>query len=256
MSNIKNASFDKTTCISEVLAFFKGQVNINKIQYNDNFEDTIKAMNEIMAKYFYLYFSINESNGEDNKRGRGFYLRQYLCAIINNHYGLKDFFQKGLQVQVHLLLRNQFEFINALIAFIGDDDNYSNVSSVIDESTITPGNTKSKRALKKIFEKQGKEKFKKVWSDFENRYDFLYSNLSDTSHGNLFKVSMFSFNGDEANVDVIRPALGGGYKPMGQAINILEEALDYFDEIFIMLFAELYKKGYFNKKSDQYKILL
>lgn len=251
-------TFNKKKHISEVLSLFEKRTKANKTKYNTNHKRIIEIFDDKIAKHTYLFFSIKKNNESEKKGNRAFYLPQYLCAIANNYYALKEVFQKGLQVQVLVLLRNQFELINALISFITDDNYFDCVTKFIEQkdSLISPDNKNSKKIVKEILKKMSKETIGENWKDYNTKYDSLYHLLSEPAHGNLLKVSMFSFFIDENKEGVLYPAIGGGFKPMGKAIEILMDTLDYFDLAFIIILGELIKKNYCDKKSESYKTLI
>jgi len=145
-------SLPKNEIIDFVIENYTNSTKENEKYHLEKFNDELKVLARIISQYFFLQFVIRDSTDNDRFPGRFFFGRHYISVIANNFYILRELFIKGFHIQFQQFLRTQFECVNNLIAFLGDDDFFQRFATDNgSETLISPKPIHAEKAIKKLF---------------------------------------------------------------------------------------------------------
>lgn len=242
-------SFPKSEIIKEIIQYYDDKVIENRLSHEELFKKELDVIDRIIVTFFCISLVIRESTEKDKYRGRFFFGKQYVSSISDNFYMIKDLFVKGYHIQLQLLIRSQIEYVNNLISFIGDDPFFQ--SFCIEENNkyfVSPKPIHSEKALKRIFKEYNPENYSEdTWIIFKRLINSLYSDLSESTHGNIVRVVVQSLSGE--NEELIGQSICGVKVPIPATVGILKESLNYFQIATRILWIQLEKKDMIDKDS-------
>lgn len=246
----------KSETISEILEYFAERIDENKESHLKLFSEELLLLDRIITQFFFLSYTIRASNGTDKFPGRFFFGRHYINTIANNFYTIKELFISGFHVQFQLMIRNQFEYVNNLIAFIGDDDFFRIFALSNEEknnSIFTPKPIHAERAIRKLTKEYNNDGFDEFWKIFKEIMTSIYSDLSESTHGNIVRVALQSHGETENQYnDNLAPNICGVLSPLPATKSILRQSLNYFQITYRLLWIQMQKKDMFDKNSPFY----
>lgn len=180
--------------IHEMEVFFNLQKKSNKKKNKEGSSKYLETHVHALSLYFYLFFALKEDIKEKTP-SRLFYLRSYLVPIINNFEVIKMLYYRGFHTQIQFILRTQIEYVNTLVTFMMDEDFFRRFTATQEQSltrstTITPKMVHTDRVLRKIMPKD-------LLDLYIGYRDYLYSDFSEISHGNIARLSIQSMNMNE-----------------------------------------------------------
>jgi hypothetical protein len=245
------------TIINTVEYFIEENVAYNKKnmkRHSKKFEMT----RHIIALYFLLFVSLKKDSGNSKNEGRLLYARFYLVSIINNFLAMKTLFETGLHIQFQIILRSQMEYINTMIAFIGDDSFFNHFCKqdkkiTTSVNTITPELRNIDKAIKRIIPKIITKNSDSFASAFFALNGELYNYFSEVVHGNITRVSL---QANHHRKNEIGPALGGQSRPYVYLKNKIIASNVYYQFGFQMLIKSLEEEDLIDISSSDYKRLL
>ncbi|MDC1285304.1 hypothetical protein N8Z33_01305 [Flavobacteriaceae bacterium] len=242
MDNLKDLDFkDIIETISE---FYEQRRAENIKSHRKEFDEEIGMLERLKVQYFLLQSIMTDKNEPEKFKGRFYFGKNYLDVIANNFKVAQDLFEQGFHLQLQLILRNQFEFVNALIAFIGDDEYFLRYGREFENSKriLTPKPSNTEKSLKKILKENNPNGFKGFWKDFNLIMTTIYSELSTNAHGNIPSVSLQSLEGIKGNDSVYNKNICGVEYPLSVTIKMLKQILQYFQITGSILYIYLEKK--------------
>lgn len=238
--------------IKEIIELYSERTKENKISHIDTYTKEISLLDQIITQYFFMSNSVRDSNNTDKFPARFYVGKHYINTIANNFYIIRELFVNGFHIQLQLLLRNQFEYINNLIAFTGDDEFFRRFvlnDGGNSEVTLTPKPTHAKKSIMKLLNEYNNQHFKEFWTIFKEMMTLMYSDLSESAHGNILRVAVQSQGQHEDGDDYLEPNSCGVRKPLNVTIQILRESLNYFQITYRIVWLQLENKDMFDKES-------
>jgi len=243
-------SMPKSEIIKEIIQYYGDRVIENQLSHENLFEKEFEVIDKIISTYFCISLVIREATESDKYKRRFFFAKQYISTITDNFYMLKELFQKGFHIQLQLLIRSQIEYVNNLISFIGDDSFFQ--SFCIEENNkyfISPKPVHSEKVLKRIFKEYNPENYsEETWKVYKKLINSLYSDLSESAHGNIVRIVVQSLSGEHE--DMIGQNICGAKIPIPATVNILRNALNFFQIATRILWIQIEKKEMIDKESS------
>ena len=238
--------------IKEIIELYSERIEENKISHVNSYSKEIALLDRIITQYFFMSNSVRDYNDVDKLPARFYVGKHYINTIANNFYNIKELFINGFHIQLQLLLRNQFEYVNNLIAFTGDDEFFKRfvLNDGIDSDLIlTPKPTHAKKSIMKLLNKYDSQHFKEFWVIFEEMMNLMYSDLSESAHGNILRVAVQSQGQHEDGDEYLEPNSCGVKNPLPVTMKILKESLNYFQITYRIVWLQLENKDMFDKDS-------
>jgi len=243
-------SLPKSEIIDFVIENYADRTKENENSHLDNYQEEIKVLDRIISQYFFLSYVIRDSNEKDKFPGRFFFGRHYITVIANNFYIIRELFIKGLHVQFQQFLRTQFECVNNLIAFIGDDDFFQRFATDNGKETlISPKPIHAEKSIKKLFKEYSDKDPENVWATFKEIMNFIYKDLSESAHGNIPRIALQSLSQKDNQVDFYTQNMCGVESPLPVTIQILRQSLNYFQITSRLVWIQIEKKDLLDKES-------
>jgi len=244
----------KTLPKSEIIDFvidnYEERAKENQKSHLDKYQEEIKLLDRIISQYFFLSYVIRDSNEKDKFPGRFFFGRHYISVIANNLYIIRELFIKGFHVQFQQLLRSQFEYINNLIAFIGDDDFFKRFgTSNGKDILISPKPIHAEKSIQKLFKEFSNNDPENVWKIFKEIMNFIYKDLSEAAHGNIPRIALQSLSQKDSQVDFYTQNICGVESPLPVTVNMLRQSINYFQITSRLVWIQIEKKDMLDKKS-------
>lgn len=201
-----------------------------------------------------------ETTLEDKYPERFFFARNYVTTIANNFHIIKELFTKGFHVQLQQIIRTQIEYLNNLIAFVGEDDFFRRFATNNgNDFVLSPKPIHSEKTIKKLFKECFQNDPNDTWSILKNLTNALYNDLSESTHGNIARIAIQSMSKNDENTDELSQSICGAEIPLEATINILRNSLDYFQISTRILWIQIEKKNMIDYNSpfldfvDHYK---
>lgn len=242
----------KSETISVILEYFAERIQENKTSHQNLFSEELLLLDRIITQYFFLANTIRDSKETDKYQSRFFFSKHYINTIANNFYTIKDLFISGFHVQFQLMIRNQFEYINNLIAFVGDDDFFKRFAMDNGEkpdSLITPKPIHAEKSIKKLIKEYNSNDFDEFWKIFKEIMTFIYNDLSESTHGNIARVSLQSLGENQNQNDFLDQNICGVQCPLPVTKTILKQSLNYFQITYRLVWVQLKNKNMFDTNS-------
>lgn len=253
MENIKDIDFKDI--IESISEFYEQRCEENIESHRAEFKEEIKILERLKVQHFLLQSILTNQNEPEKLKGRYYFSKNYLDVIANTFKVAKDLFEQGFHIQLQLLLRNQFEFVNVLIAFVGDDDYFFRYGRIFKGSKkfLTPKPSNTEKTLKKILkENYPNDGFNEFWKNFNSIMTTIYSELSINAHGNIPSVSLQSFEGIKGVEDKFNKPLCGVKYPLSVTKKMLKQMLQYFQITGAILYTILENKNMLDKEVPFY----
>lgn len=166
----------------------------------------------------------------------------FVTSIANNAIVIKKLFSGGWHLQCQTLMRTQYEQINIALSIMHDIEffkKYHKLQQIKkEEAPYTPKQKETKNIIRKYLIK---EKGKDFWKAIESLMDFLYNELSRSSHGNFLHIAMLAYS-ISVEEDNLTPGIGGNKKSIPRTIYTLQEMNNYSQIMFTFL-SESIKKA-------------
>lgn len=201
-----------------------------------NYQLYLDGINDCINAFFLIFYKLKCRSGSKQIA----YFSTYLVGIINNYLVIKDLLKKGLEIQLHTILRTQFEHLNIILSLILNEDFLDQFTYKESNPPILPITPKQKHCSK-ILKKYFSEKLeKKDYAEWKERLDDLYDHFSKATHGNLTQVfiSSITFNDD----DSIDYNFAGSNDISDRTFGLLKELGIYSFAIWSALIEEAGKK--------------
>jgi len=246
----------KEKIVESIIDNFEQFQNENKSHHEQTYVTELKVFDKIIIQYLCLHLSIDHTNQSDSFQNRAFYTKHYLSTITNNFYVLRQLFLSGYHIQFQILLRSQFEFINTLICFVGDDDFFRCyvMAKKNGDIPITPKHSNTEKCLKRLLKEYDQKAFDDIWDIYSQLLKTMHSALSEIVHGNVARIMIQGFQkNDEENL--YHSGIGGTTKPLGVTQNILIQIINYFQITFSLIDFQLQKRQLININTSFIKFL-
>jgi len=250
-------SIPKKEIISAMIDELSISIAEHKKSYQKNYEKEIYLLDRIITQYYLLSLIIKKPTNAKRSSARALFSTQYLRTISNNFLVIKELFISGLHIQMQLIFRNQLEFVDNLIAFTGDDeffDRFCTEESVKNFVFISPKPIHSEKSLKKLMKEHNSDGFEDVWKLFKNIKDFMYKELSQTTHGHVVKVALQTFGEDINDKNILSPNSAGVMNPLPITMGILRQCLNYFQITYSLIYIQLEKNSLLNAKNPLFDL--
>lgn len=227
MENQEHIPVEAENLIEDIAKQFDKKGKSNKRNHKANFKKEIQTLERLKTFYIVLSALLAEKSESSSK---AFFGKNYSDVIANNFHISQTLFESGFHIQIHLLFRSQFEYLNNFIAFIGDEHFFKTYCSenIQTNLVLTPKPIHTKKAIKNIFQNLPIKNFHTFWKDYHDLHDNLYSKLSINAHGNIPHVSLQSYEGIKGDKEKINRTLFGVNYPIENTVNMLHEMLNYF----------------------------
>lgn len=217
--------------IEIITNLYDEKIKENIKSHNEEFEKTLQTFEHLKVLFF--LFSIVITDKFESKKFKGkFYLsKNYLDVIANNFQVCKNLFEQGFHIQLQLLFRNQFEYLNTLIAFIGDEEYFYRFGGSKNNETeklLTPKPINTEKAIKKIMQNHIPENFKEFWKEYQFIMSFIYSELSINAHGNIPSVALQSLEGIKGDDSTFNRSSCGVSYPLKVTREMIKQMFNYF----------------------------
>lgn len=233
---------------NELINMFNEMEMENISENKENYKEIIESFEDCIFRYSCLSFGLLEKSNFKSKKL--FYTNGYLTSITNNYLTLKITFLSGYHFQLQNILRSQFEQLNILIAFLYDNSFFERFTQKIEnkDSIFTPKLKNSEKVLKRIFGSEMNIPSKEL--DILNPlFKETYSKLSEATHGNLQRATLFSM--ERNGKDTMTFALGGTQKPNGELIEIIADLNNYSQTIWLLVKNKLTDENYLDGKQSK-----
>lgn len=210
--------------VDDILEYFSKRIKENKTSHLEAFADELQILDRIITQYLLLSYIIKDSD-KNKFSGRSLFSTHHINTIANNFYSIKELFISGYHIQLQIMIRSQFEFVNNVIAFIGDDEYFKRYGMYNREkkhSFITPKPNHAEKSIKRILKDliSSKYKFNDFWKLYKEMMNSLYTDLSETVHGNIVKIAFQSLDENENNSEIVMQNLCGVKKPIPRIVYI------------------------------------
>ncbi|MBK5212539.1 MAG: hypothetical protein JJE55_02615 [Flavobacteriaceae bacterium] len=254
-NKIKAIDYDKVFKL--ISDYFDERKEENIKSHQEEFQGEIQMLERFKVQFFLYQDVITERNEHKDFKGRCFFAKRYLNVVANNFQVAQTLFEQGFHIQLQLIFRSQFEFINTLIAFLGDDDFFLKYGKECSDSrkVITPKRSNTEKSIRKIMKEYDPQNFNRFWKEYKHITEAIYSELSMNAHGNILSVSLQSMEGIKNEKWKYNITTCGVNYPLARTKMIVMQMLYYFQLMNSFLFIFLERKNLMDKRSEFYDFL-
>jgi hypothetical protein len=262
MSKKQIKRIQKTTPENEILTdlgdhYFQ-RFNENKSSRLKMFQDEIESLDRIVNLYFLLSGIIIKSK-TDLIPARFLVCKSYLKIVTNNFFAIKKLFISGLDIQFQIMVRTQLEYLNNLLALIGDDDFFQCYvlnKGKDDLNCITPKPINAEKSIKKILKKFYGIDYEKYFSQFVTNLNSTYKDLSESAHGNILRTLILSYGADVKRKNILKESNCGTIVPLPVFIDTLRHSINNFQVFYLLIWENLEERELLDKRNQLFDFLL
>lgn len=219
--------------IDHTIQQFKEIEDENIAEHLKDNPELISALDNTIFKYSCL--SYNLIKFQDTLPISINHVQFFVTSIANNAIVIKKLFSGGWHLQCQTLMRVQYEQINIAISIICDNDffkKYHKLQQIKkEEAPYTPKQKETRNIIRKYLIN---EKGKDFWNAIESLMDFLYNELSRSTHGNFLHIAILAYS-ISVEEDNLTPGIGGNRKSIPRTIYSLQEMNNYSQIMFTFL---------------------
>lgn len=240
--------------IEIITNFYSEKIDENIKSHRSEFTRTFEMFEHLKVIFFLFSIVINEKFETQKFKGRCYLSKYYLDVIANNFQVSKNLFEQGFHIQLQLIFRNQFEFINTLIAYIGDEDFFKKYGGS-SERLLTPKPINTEKTIKKIMRSHISENFNDFWKTYQTIISTIYSELSINAHGNIPSIALQSLEGVKDDDETYNRSSCGVSYPLKVTREMIKQMFNYFQISSNILFIFLEKEKMLDKENPFYNFV-
>lgn len=204
----------------------------NSYSHNEQEKHLVKALENTLDKYHSLQLSLIEKNGpKDHKIVT---CVSYVMAIVNNARTIKRLFEMGMHLQMEIIMRSQFEYLN-LVYCIMKRDSFFEKMFVKNGSDWVPIKPTANFAKKEMLKTDSSKDVKK---GFQTYFVLLNEIFSKAAHGHPYHVFEASIPVDsdlDSELDWLDVPIGGNKIPSENTKSILIDMNNYTQILFLSI---------------------